>query len=263
MKLLLPIVLIALLPAALAAQTHDHAGAGRWSVHWGAQAIPLATLATPAQHGRDLLEGYLSQPSLFLHTRTGPLTSQFTINLEGFTLRRGELNAGTWGEGYIDRRHPHTFLHEAVLTADAGLAAGRWSLSTGKGFAPFGTDDPMARPFLKFPANHHLTQVLERLVLIGAARYGAFGIEAGLFNGDEPLRPESLGTVDRFADSWATRITVRPLVGLEVQASLADLESPEQPAGSSLDQRKWDLSARYEKEWPLPAVGVGAHRRVE
>ena len=93
--------------------------------------------------------------------RTGP-------NLEGWTLDRGELNAGVWGEGYVDRRHPHTFLHELILSATTSLAGFDASLSAGRGFAPFGTDDPMVRPFVKYPANHHLAQILERWVAIGA-----------------------------------------------------------------------------------------------
>ena len=33
------------------------------------------------------------------------------------------------------------------------------SLSAGKGFAPFGTDDPMSRPIFRYPVNHHLAQI--------------------------------------------------------------------------------------------------------
>ncbi|MGH7468521.1 MAG: hypothetical protein ACRENP_11225 [Longimicrobiales bacterium] len=238
----------ALAPVTASAQTHEHGTQRAWSLGVGAQAIPLLTHATPADRGRDLTEGYLSQPNLFLHAHWARLGAQATINFEGLTLQRGELNAGTWGEGFIDRRHPHTYLHEALLTVDGSLAGQAWSVAGGKGFAPFGTDDPMARPFLKFPANHHLTQVLERLVAIGALEVGPVILEAGLLNGDEPLRPESLGTLDRFGDSWAARITLRPRAGYELQASHANLESPEQPAGHALDQRKWDVSVRYQQE---------------
>ena len=48
--------------------------------------------------------------------------------------------------------------------------AARVSLSIGKGFAPFGTDDPMVRPFVRYPVNHHLSQILERGVAIAAGR---------------------------------------------------------------------------------------------
>jgi hypothetical protein len=248
MKRQLMVLLVSLAPVAATAQTHEHAAPSGWSLGLGAQAISLLTHATPADRGRDLTEGYLSQPNLFLHVHRGRLSAQATLNFEGLTLRRGELNAGTWGEGYIDRRHPHTYLHESILTVDGSVLGQGWSLAAGKGFAPFGTDDPMARPFLKYPANHHLGQILERLVAIGALRSGPATIEVGLLNGDEPLEPESLGTPDRFGDSWAARVTVRPRAGFELQASHADLESPEQPAGHALDHRKWDVSLRYHQE---------------
>ena len=35
----------------------------------------------------------------------------------------GELAPGDWGEGFVDRRHPHTYLHELVLSADDLLGA--------------------------------------------------------------------------------------------------------------------------------------------
>ena len=37
------------------------------------------------------------------------------LNLEGLTIANGELATGDWGEGFDDRRHPHTYLHEAML----------------------------------------------------------------------------------------------------------------------------------------------------
>src|SRR5687768_17177992 len=129
----------------------------------GAHAVGLATHATPAISNRSLTEFYLTQPAVMLHVLQGPLQFEGMLNLEGLTLRRGELNAGVWGEGYMDRRHPHTFLHEAMAVVRPLGAGGALdvSLAAGKGFAPFGTDDPMSRPFVKFPANHHLSQVLE------------------------------------------------------------------------------------------------------
>jgi hypothetical protein len=235
-------------PVALAAQGHEHNPDPLASWSWGAQAIPLLTHATPAERGRDLTEAYLTQPNLFASARWRALSGHLTVNFEGLTLGRGELNAGTWGEGYIDRRHPHTYLHEALLTVEGSYSGVRASLTGGRGFAPFGTDDPMTRPFVKYPANHHLAQVLERLVLIGAGQYGPATLEAGFISGDEPLSPESLGTIDRFADSWAARFTLRPINNLELQVSHAALESPEQPHGNSLDQRKWDVALRSDRD---------------
>src|SRR5687768_11220827 len=124
------------------------------------------------------------------------------INLEGATLARGELNTGTYGEGYVDRRHPHSYLHELLVTARTGVRVGRravaMSLATGRGFAPFGSDDPMSRPFAKYPVNHHLAQVLERLLVVGAARVGRVTFEGAVFNGDEPTDPGSLPKWSRF-----------------------------------------------------------------
>jgi hypothetical protein len=252
-RLLLPAaLLLTLLPVAAAAQhAHQEALAPRTSWGVGAQAIGLLTHATPALFGESLTEGYLTQPAVMGHLELGggSLHLQGMLNFEGETLRRGELNAGIWGEGYIDRRHPHTFLHEAMATARVVGGAGRsgeLTVSVGKGFAPFGTDDPMARPFVKFPVNHHLAQVLERLVAVAALRYGPLILEGGVFNGDEPKSPSHFVTWDRFADSWATRVTLLPLPGLEAAASYAALASPEFPAGSGLDHRKYSASLRYE-----------------
>jgi hypothetical protein len=225
----------------------------------GAQAIPLLTHVAPALAGGGLTEGYLTQPLLLAHAGAwaGRLELEGVLDLEGLTLRRGELNPGIWGEGYVDRRHPHTYLHEAVATArvlERGGAAG--SISLGRGFAPFGTDDPMVRPFVKYPANHHLAQILEREVAIVAARAGAVTLEAGLFDGDEPTGPSSLGRLSRFGDSWSARLTVRPLGALEAQASHARVASPEVAYGGGADQRKSSLSLRY-------ADGAGRYALAE
>jgi hypothetical protein len=42
----------------------------------------------------------------------------------------------------------------------------------------------MVRPFLRYPVNHHLAQILERAVAIAAVRAGPLLAEAGLFTGD-------------------------------------------------------------------------------
>jgi hypothetical protein len=173
-----------------------------------------------------------------------------TLNLEGTTLGRGELTPGAWGEGFVDRRHPHTYVHELLLTADDLLRAAdgptRISLSVGKGFAPFGTDDPMGRPILRYPVNHHLAQILERAVAIAAIRRGPVSGEIGLFNGDEPERPGQWPRIGgRFGDSWAARLTAEAVSGLELQGSRAQVHSPEHRPGAGTDQEKWSLSARW------------------
>ena len=250
------------LPAAAAGQTaHDH-GTRAWEASGAAQAIPILTRATPTAGRRSLTEGYLTQPALMGHVSVfdGRLAGQGMLNLEGVALERGELNTGTYGEGYVDRRHPHSYVHELLATARADVAlAGRRaavSLTAGRGFAPFGSDDPMARPFAKYPVNHHLAQVLERLVVVAAARGGPLTLEGGVFNGDEPTDPRSVPKWSRFGDSWAARVTLTPARGVEFAASAARVESPEFREGFGLDQRKTSAIVRIEQ----PAAGGSGWR---
>jgi hypothetical protein len=220
-------------------------------VHLAGQAIAALTRVDPVPGGEGLAELRIVQPALMLQA-SGParLTLLATLNLEGATIGGGELTPGAWGEGFVDRRHPHTYLHELLLTADLlGDADGPTgvSLTAGKGFAPFGTDDPMARPILRYPVNHHLSQILERAVAIAAVRRGRLSGEIGLFNGDEPERPGQWPRIGgRFGDSWAARLTAEPVPGLELQGSHGHVHSPEHRPGAGTDQKKWSLSARWD-----------------
>ena len=216
------------------------------------QLLLALTGADPVPGGHALTELRVVQPALMLRldgpSRLGLLA---TLNLEGATIPSGELTPGTWGEGLIDRRHPHTYVHELMITADdlLGRTDGptNVSLAAGKGFAPFGTDDPMGRPVLRYPVNHHFAQILERAVAIAAVRRGPVRAELGLFNGDEPERPGQWPRAGaRFGDSWSVRLTGEPLRGLELQGSHAQVHSPEHRPGAGTDQRKWSLSARWE-----------------
>jgi hypothetical protein len=192
------------------------------------------------------------QPTLALHAGAWRrLRLVGMLNFEGATIPGGELALGNWGEGFVDRRHPHTYLHELVISANDLLGEGNpvhLSISAGKGFAPFGTDDPMVRPFLRFPVNHHLSQILERAVAIGAVRTRLVSGEIGLFNGDEPERPGQWPRIGgRFGDSWAARLGAYPVAGIELQASHAHVHSPEHRPGAGTDQNKWSVSARYSR----------------
>jgi hypothetical protein len=130
----------------------------------------------------------------------------------------------------------------------------------GKGFAAFGTDDPMNRPALRFPVNHHWSQVLERAVAIAGLRLGPVAIEGSLFNGDEPEEPGQWPRIgDRFGDSRAIRVTLFPVSGIEVQASHAVVASPEHRSGTGPDQFKWSASARLAR----PIAGHSAYAMVE
>lgn len=217
----------------------------------GAQAIGVVTRVSPAVHDRDLTEGYLTQPALMADANPWHdlLALKATINFEGATIRRGELTPGIYGEGYIDRRHPHTYLHELMLSSMERFGrngVNAISVALGKGFASFGSDDPMARPFEKYPINHHLAQILERAVAIAAIRVDRFIAEASSFNGDEPTAPGDTPNTHRYWDSWAARVTYTPWSQAELQTSYARLKSPENPAGGGADQRKQSASIRLE-----------------
>jgi hypothetical protein len=249
-------------PGALPAQMHEHHGDSMPSfrVSLGAQAVGVVTRVSPAFVGRDFTEGYLTQPIVMLHARPwSALAVRGTLDFEGLTLRRGELDPGVYGEGYIDRRHPHTYLHEMMVELRSRRTGVAGSLSAGRGFAPFGTDDPMVRPFVKYPVNHHLAQILERAVVIGAVRAGSALLEGGLFNGDEPVTPADGPNLDRFGDSWAARLTLAPTAGVELQGSHARVASPEFAAGGGSDQRKSSVSARYSGTSP----GIGRYALAE
>jgi hypothetical protein len=236
----------------LAGARADASAQERPWLRWSAQAITAWTGADPAPGGGRLDEIRVVQPVGMLHAAWGPhLRLLGTLDLEGLTMPDGELTPGAWGEGFVDRRHPHTYLHELLVTGDDLLGgsdgAGRLSLTVGKGFGPFGTDDPMSRPPLRYPVNHHLAQILERAVAIAAFRRGRLSAEAGLFNGDEPERPGQWPRIGRFGDSWSARLTGAPAFGIEFQGSFARVHSPEHRPGAGTDQDKWSLSARWDR----------------
>ena len=211
-----------------------------------AQAIALGTRVDPGPGNRPYTEAYLAQPIIMGHASVlrGHVKALATLDFEGLTLERGQLNPGTYGEGYVDRRHPHTYLHEAIVTASGAFGDIGVSVAAGKGFVPFGTDDPMMRPFAAYPVNHHLAQILERYVAIGALRRGPVSIEGAVFNGDEPLSPGMPPDASRFGDSWAVRATLGVRTAVELEGSFASVKSPELASGDGLDQEKWSVGAQ-------------------
>lgn len=242
-SVLLRLSALGLLSAGRAEAQHEHASVA-WSAH--ARGDLLVTRTAPAFDGETFTEGYLTLPTLMIRgrARDGRLQARITLSAERWTLDRGELTAGIWGEGYLDRRHPHTPLHELVGVIQERADAPRWSLALGKGFVAFGTDDPMTRPFTKFPANHHLAQLLERVVLTAGVRRGPVAVELSSFNGDEPASVRDQPNLERFADSWASRVTWHGPRRLEWQGSFADVGSPEDDAGFGARQHKWSSSVR-------------------
>jgi hypothetical protein len=243
---------------ALHAQQPGAAAGARAEARAGVHAVVLVTHASPMLAGEAKTEAYLTQPTLTaeLWLLRRSVQGVASVSLEPLTLKRGELGAGSYGEGYVDRRHPHTYAHELMLAGIGAAGPVTASLAAGRGFVPFGSDDPMMRPFVKFPVNHHLGQILERLVAAVGARAGPVMVEAALFSGAEPFEPTDWGSLDRFGDSWAVRATGVPLPGTELQVSLARVDSPEMPRGEGWDQRKWSASARWQR--PLGAGSLYA-----
>lgn len=258
----------------LLAQHGDHVGRDstrRGRV--GAMAVVLGSHANPAALGRPVTEGYVSQPMLFgdVQLAGGRVAALATLNFEGATLSRGEINPGGYGEGYIDRRHPHTYLHEAMLGVAGTRGAVGASLFAGKGFVPFGTDDPMVRPFVKYPVNHHHAQLMERGLVAAALQLPGGTLELARFNGDEPEGASDWPNAGRALDSWAARTTVFAPGGVELSASTARVRSPEFASGEGLDQRKASASLRLVRgsgawryafaEWARTREGASAGLR--
>jgi hypothetical protein len=186
-----------------------------WTVTGMAQLFPVVTFGAPGDDDNPLnrTEAYLTQPAVManLESPGQRISLRTTLNFEGITQEDGELTFGGWGEGFIDKRHPHTLVHELMLSVNLwSVAAGDLSISAGKGFAPYGTSDPMARPGLKYPTNHHLSQILERwtanVAWLGA---GGWSVEAGIFGGQEPDGAYDFSNIEAFGDSWSARVARR------------------------------------------------------
>jgi hypothetical protein len=214
------------------------------------QIVAVRTTTDPTAGGTGGSEIRLVQPLLGGQVRLlhGHLHFAATLNLEGVVIPQGELALGNWGEGLIDRRHPHTYAHELMAAAVIGHgAAFQAGIAIGKGFVPFGSDDPMSRPPLRYPVNHHWAQILERAVVMAQLKWSKVVVEAALFNGDEPERPGQWPNLSRFGDSWSLRLIAAPWTWLDLQVSRAHLHSPEHRPGAGLDQEKQSLSARAER----------------
>lgn len=240
-------------------------GQGSAGVGIAGQAIGSVTRVADVPGGETQTEARVVQPVLMLEgfVLDGRIRLLGTLNLEGQTMADGELLPGGWGEGFNDKRHPHTYVHELMLTGSDLLGAldgpVRVSLGVGKGFVPYGSDDPMSRPLFRYPVNHHLAQLLERATLQGGVRAGPVALEGALFNGDEPERPGQWPLLDRFGDSWAARLTLIPMAGIEASVSRAKVHSPEHRPGAGSDAWKWHLGLRAER----PVAGGDGYALAE
>ncbi len=224
-----------------------------------AQGTLTATHVDPIPGSGALTEARVVQPVVMARPAVlgGRLAVHATLDLEGLTIPHGVLTLGAWGEGFIDRRHPHTYAHELMLSGVDLLGhldgPASVSLSVGKGFVPFGSDDPMSRPAIAYPVNHHWSQILERAIVMTGVRTGPVRLEAALFNGDEPERPSQWPRLaQRFGDSRAARLTLSPLPWLDMEVSAASVKSPEHRPGAGTVQNKWHASVRAER-----ALGPG------
>jgi hypothetical protein len=226
---------------------------GLWE-RFSAYAVLAAIHDDPVPGGGSASQLTVVEPMAMLEAGglRGHLVLHATLDFEGLTMPDGVLGIGDWGEGFNDRRHPHTYAHELMLSG-VNLLGGagslvNLSLSAGKGFVPFGSDDPMNRPALRFPVNHHWSQILERAVTIAGVKAGPVVAEGALFNGDEPERPGQWPRIGgRFGDSWAIRLTVTPMSGVDLEGSRAKVHSPENRPGAGTDQQKWHASARLDR----------------
>ncbi|MGH7476667.1 MAG: hypothetical protein ACRELD_10285 [Longimicrobiales bacterium] len=228
---------------------------GGWEVMGMAQAYPIVTIGAPGEDDSPLRETafYLTQPALMANVESpgSHVVLRTTLNVEGVTQPDGELTFGGWGEGFIDKRHPHTLLHELMLSFNAwDVLGGVGSLSAGKGFAPYGTDDPMARPALKYPTNHHLSQLLERWTVNAVFLRAGWSVEAGIFGGAEPEGPYDLSNIESFGDSWSVRAAKRwgagwgPDAAWEASVSAASVR--EEHDGVAERTSLWNAALRHE-----------------
>lgn len=208
---------------------------GGWTLGGMAQLYPIVTSGSPTDDELPIhdTEAYATQPAvmLSLEAPSQAVVLRTTLNFEAWTQADGEYTFGGWGEGFLDKRHPHTLLHEATVSLNAWEApGGAASLTLGKGFAAYGTEDPMSRPLAKFPTNHHLSQILERWLVTGTylARSG-LSLEASVFGGQEPEDAYDLSNIESFGDSYSARVTQRfggsgAAAPWEVSASWAHVE---------------------------------------
>jgi len=232
---------------------------GDWFLTGMAQAYPVVTVGAPGNEDTPLHETgwYLTQPAIMTHLEGlgRRVVLHTTLNFEGLTQDNGELSFGGWGEGFIDKRHPHTLLHEAMLSYNLfDVGGSQVSLSAGKGFAPYGTADPMSRPGLKYPTNHHLSQILERWTVNAVWRKNRWSVEAGVFGGEEPGGPYDFSNIRSFGDSWAARVARRWGTGNDTDAeweASTSIASVKEIAHTTKEETTWLWNAALRPSFML------------
>ena len=183
-----------------------------------------------------------------------------TVPPEGSSLlfQRGETYHGVL---LVDRQHPHDGFLQLAAAWERRLSP---AVTFRAYFAPVGEPPvgPTAFPH-RFssaaiptaPLSHHnidSTHVSTDVVSTGFG-FGPVTVEAGMFHGREP--GENRFDLDGGPlDSYAGRISMRPVEGLALQISAARRSQPESTeAGNETRQ-----TASIEYEHPLPGGAVGA-----
>ena len=172
------------------------------------------------------------------------------------------LAAGETADGVdtlVDRQHPHDFFMELSASYSHPLGNGQSVFVYGglPGEPAFGPPAFMHRPAAEAnpeaPITHHWmdsTHITFGVVTAGYVN-GDMKIEASRFRGREPDQ-------DRYdietgnLDSTAVRLSWNPTANWALQASWADVTSPEQ-LEPDVDVTKWSASALYTQ-----AIGEGA-----
>lgn len=172
------------------------------------------------------------------------------------------LAAGETADGVdtlVDRQHPHDFFMELSASYSLALGDGQSVFVYGglPGEPAFGPPAFMHRPAAmanpEAPITHHWMDSTHITYGVLTAGYvnGDVKIEASRFRGREPDQ-------DRYdietgeLDSTALRLSWNPAKTLGLQASWADVKSPEQ-LEPDVDVEKWSASALY----TMPLEGGG------
>lgn len=215
----------------------------------------------------------------------GTLSLLGTFTLEPATIPpRGSAELFQRGETYqgvllVDRQHPHDLFVQLAAQWETDLSAsdgGGPSLNLRVYAAPVGepavgpaaythrlssSENPLA------PLAHHnqdSTHISSDVVTVGLGVGTIATLEGSVFHGREP--DENRWDIDQGAiDSYAGRLTLRPMTGLSIQVSAARREHPEDLEPG--DQTRQTASAEYHAATPggfvAAALILGRNRLSE
>jgi hypothetical protein len=168
----------------------------------------------------------------------------------------------------------HGWVHEAIaaLVGNVGeeQTKGQVSIAAGRGIAPFGSDPAMMRPAVKPPVNQHWTEIMDRWLVVAGARIRGFGLELGVFDKGPGVATATAAPSDTSAHHHVTcllfcgergasssaRVTVWPVRGVEIRASLATEFGGGHHAASGGTTQQWNLSARVDRAGGASRISV-------